>query len=91
MAADASGFSDPYAIVYFEEHRRKTERKEQTLNPVWKEHFEFKVRPLSALAAPRLAATPRNAYTCGGERHWLHGARGRLPSCVCVRAMRACV
>ena len=42
LAADLSGFSDPYAVVHCGGQRRKTKIIEQTLEPVWEQTLEFK-------------------------------------------------
>ena len=42
MAADLSGFSDPYVVVTCGGKRLKTKIIEQTLEPVWEQALEFK-------------------------------------------------
>lgn len=42
--ADSNGFSDPYAIVYFEDKEYRTETKYETLSPVWKQTFTIRTR-----------------------------------------------
>jgi len=48
MAMDDNGFSDPYARVFINGEKHKTKKKERTLNPKWKERFDFRLtNPLS--------------------------------------------
>lgn len=45
-AADADGFSDPYVKVFFNSNKKfkfETKVLKKTLNPVFNEHFIFKV------------------------------------------------
>ena len=42
LAADLSGFSDPYVVVHCAGQRRKTRVISQTLEPVWEQTFEIK-------------------------------------------------
>ena len=43
VAADRGGYSDPYALVSFEQQRKQTKVIKKTLNPTWNETFEFEI------------------------------------------------
>jgi phospholipase C len=43
-AADKDGFSDPYVILKVEGQEQKTKHVPNTLNPVWKQDFDFKIK-----------------------------------------------
>mgnify|MGYP003706715113 CR=1 FL=1 len=43
QAADANGFSDPYAKLTFLRHSVSTDVVTKSLEPFWDETFEFKV------------------------------------------------
>ena len=40
---DRFGKSDPYCVIEADGHKQKTKILKKTLNPVWKEHFSFRV------------------------------------------------
>jgi len=43
IAADANGFSDPYAIVYYGAQKVKTKVKNKTLDPQWCQTFDIEL------------------------------------------------
>ena len=55
-----AGFSDPYAVVYFEDERRQTRTVWKSLNPVWNERIEFKACRRAAAATRGKVPPPRN-------------------------------
>lgn len=43
MSADLNGKSDPFVEVVFMNKKQKTQVQKKTLNPTWRETFEFEV------------------------------------------------
>jgi len=43
ISCDKNGFSDPYVIVTFKEHKQRTTTQKKTLNPQWNNIFTFDI------------------------------------------------